>query len=166
MAAKTHTGTTLEIQEANGAYRTASPDEIIHAARSAVNRRFRRGKALSSPADSRDFLKLRLAHLEHEVFAVLWLDNRHRVLGFEELFRGTIDGSSVHPREVVKSALQKNAAACILAHNHPSGISEPSRADLSLTRRLSDALALVDVRVLDHIVVAEDCTSFAERGLI
>jgi len=166
MTAKTHTGITLAIQEANGTYRTASPDEIIHAARSAINRRFCRGKVLSSPTDSQNFLKLRLAHLEHEVFAVLWLDNRHRVLGFEELFRGTIDGASVHPREVVKSALHHNAAACILAHNHPSGISEPSRADTALTRRLNDALALVDVRVLDHIVVGEDCTSFAERGLI
>ena len=166
MAAKTHTGLTLEIQEANGTYRTASTDEIIHAARSAINRRFRRGKALSSPKDSRDFLKLRLAHLEHEVFAVLWLDNRHRVLGFEELFRGTIDGASVHPREVVKSALQKNAAACILAHNHPSGISTASKADCAITRRLTDALSLIDVRVIDHIIVGEDCLSFAEAGLL
>ena len=166
MADKTHTGITLEIQEANGTYRTASADEIIHAARSAINRRFRRGTALTSPADSRDFMKLRLAHLEHEVFAVLWLDNRHRVLGFEELFRGTIDGASVHPREVVKSALQKNAAACILAHNHPSGVSTASNADRAITRRLNDALSLVDVRVLDHIIVAEDCLSFAEAGLL
>jgi len=166
MAAKTHTGITLEIQETNGAYRSASPDEIIHAARSAINRRFRRGKALSSPADSRDFLKLRLAHLEHEVFAVLWLDNRHCVLGFEELFRGTIDGSSVYPREVVKSALNSNAAACILAHNHPSGVSTASNADRSITSRLKKALSLIDVRVLDHIIIGEDCFSFAETGLL
>jgi len=166
MAAKIHTGTTLEIQDSNGSYRTASADEIIHAARSAINRRFRRGKALSSPADSRDFLKLKLAHLEHEVFAVLWLDNRHRVLGFEELFRGTIDGSSVYPREVVKSALHHNAAACILAHNHPSGVSTASNADRSITSRLKDSLSLIDVRVLDHIIVGEDCLSFAETGLL
>jgi DNA repair protein RadC len=166
MAAKTQTGITLVIQETNGTYRSASSDEIIYAARSAINRRFRRGKALSSPADSRDFLKLRLAHLEHEVFAVLWLDNRHRFIGFEELFRGTIDGSSVHPREVVKSALRYNAAAGILAHNHPSGVSTASDADRAITRRLADALSLVDVRVLDHIIVAEDCLSFAESGLL
>ena len=166
MAAKTHIGITLEIQETNGTYRTASADEIIYAARSAINRRFRRGRALSSPADSRDFLKLRLAHLEHEVFAVLWLDSRYRIIGFEELFRGTIDGSSVHPREVVKSALHHNAAACILAHNHPSGISTASNADRSITRRLTDSLSLIDVRVLDHIIVGEDCLSFAETGLL
>jgi len=111
-------------------------------------------------------MKLHLAHLDHEVFAVLWLDNRHRVLSFEELFRGTIDGASVHPREVVKAALSHNAAACILAHNHSSGVSEPSQADVSLTSRLREALSLVDLRVLDHIVVGEDCTSFAERGLL
>ncbi len=166
MAAKKHTSITLEIQEINGAYRTASPDEIIHAARSAINRRFRRGKALSSPADSRDFLRLKLAHLEHEVFAVLWLDNRHHVIGFEELFRGTIDGSSVYPREVVKSALNSNAAACILAHNHPSGNSTASNADRSITSRLKGALSLIDVRILDHIIVGEECLSFAETGLL
>ena len=166
MAAKTHTVITLEIQESNGAYRTASPDEIIHAARAAINRRFRRGKALSSPLDSQDFLKLRLAHLEHEVFAVLWLDNRHCVIGFEELFRGTIDGSSVYPREVVKSALNRNAAACILAHNHPSGNSIASNADRSITHRLKNALSLVDVRVLDHIIVGKECLSFSETGLL
>jgi DNA repair protein RadC len=166
MAAQTHTKTTLVIQEANGTYRAASTEEILDAARSAINRRFRRGKAITSPAESQEFLKLRLAHLEHEVFAVLWLDNRHRFIQYDELFRGTIDGSSVHPREVVKSALRHNAAACILAHNHPSGISAASNADRSITRRLVDALALVDVRVLDHIIVAEDCLSFAETGLL
>ena len=107
-----------------------------------------------------------LALINCEVFTVLWLDTRHRVLGFEELFRGTIDGSSVHPREVVKSALHKNAAACILAHNHPSGISTASNADRAITRRLKDALSLIDVRVLDHIIVGEDCLSFAEAGLL
>ncbi len=166
MAAKIHTDTTLEIQEANGTYRMALPDEIIYAAKSAINRRFQRGKALSSPADSQDFLKLRLAHLEHEVFAILWLDNRHRVLGFEELFRGTIDGSSVYPREVLKSALHHNAAACILSHNHPSGVSIASNADRSITSRLKKALSLIDVRVLDHIIVGQDCLSFAETGLL
>jgi DNA repair protein RadC len=166
MAAQTHTKTTLVVQETNGTYRAASSDEILDAARSAINRRFRRGKAITSPAESQDFLRLRLAHLEHEVFSVLWLDNRHRFIQYEELFRGTIDGSSVHPREVVKSALRHNAAAGILAHNHPSGVSTASDADRAITRRLVDALALVDVRVLDHIIVAEDCLSFAESGLL
>ena len=166
MATRTHTGTALQVQDPNGTYRTASDEEVLHAARSTINRRFRRGKALTSPADSREFLRIRLAHLEHEVFAILWLDNRHRVIAFEELFRGTIDGASVHTREVVKSALGHNAAACIIAHNHPSGVSEPSRADETITRRLKDSLALIEVRVLDHIIVGEDCVSFAERGLL
>jgi DNA repair protein RadC len=160
------TDATLQVQDLFGAYRPASADEIIHAAQTAINRRFRRGMALTSPLASREFLKLRLATIEHEVFAVLWLDNRHRVISFDVMFRGTIDGASVHPREVVKAALGHNAAACVLAHNHPSGVGEPSHADRAITTRLRDALALVDVRVLDHIIVAEDCTSFAERGLL
>ena len=124
MATRTHTdtGTALQVQDPNGTYRTASDEEVLHAARSTINRRFRRGKALTSPADSQEFLRIRLAHLEHEVFAVLWLDNRHRLIAFEELFRGTIDGSSVHSREVVKSALGHNAAACIVAHYVPGNI--------------------------------------------
>jgi len=122
---------------------------------------------LSSPSETRDYLRLRLEALEHEVFACLFLDNRHRVIRFEELFRGTIDGASVHPREVVKRALRHNAAAVILAHNHPSGVAEPSQADRALTRRLQDALGLVEVRVLDHFVIgAGVSTSFAERGLL
>jgi DNA repair protein RadC len=126
-----------------------------------------RGDALSSPADTRAFLASTLRDRSHEVFCCLFLDNRHRVLGFEELFRGTIDGASVHPREVVKRVLALNAAAVILAHNHPSGVAEPSRADQALTRRLQDALALIDVRVLDHFVVGDgEMTSFAETGLL
>ena len=122
---------------------------------------------LDNPATTRRFLASRLRHLPYEVFACLLLDNRHRVITFEELFRGTIDGASVHPREVVRLVLRFNAAAVILAHNHPSGVAEPSRADILLTRRLIDALGLVDVRVLDHVVVGEgDGVSLAERGLI
>jgi DNA repair protein RadC len=102
-----------------------------------------------------------------EVFCCLFLDNRHRLIAFDELFRGTIDGASVHPREVVRQALQRNAAAVILAHNHPSGVAEPSQADELITHRLKDALALVDIRVLDHLIVGDSrCTSFAERGLL
>ena len=120
-----------------------------------------------NPRATRDYLRLQLAPRDHEVFAILFLDNRHRVIEFVPLFRGTIDGASVHPREVVKEALSRNAAAVILAHNHPSGVAEPSQADELITNRLRDALALVDVRVLDHFVVTGDAiVSFAERGLL
>src|SRR5690625_2586637 len=123
--------------------------------------------AMTSPAATREFLRARLRDLPHEVFCCLYLDTRHRVLDFEELFRGTIAGASVHAREVVKQALAKNAAAVIFAHNHPSGVAEPSDAGRRLTRRLADALALVDVRVLDHFVVGDGApVSFAERGLL
>ncbi len=126
-----------------------------------------RGDALTSPAETRHYLSAQLRHREHEVFACLFLDNRHRVLGYEELFFGTIDGASVHPREVVRRCIAHNAAAVILAHNHPSGVAEPSRSDEEITRRLKEALILVDVRVLDHMVVGDgDITSLAERGLI
>jgi len=129
--------------------------------------RLRRGAALSSPADTRNFLAARLRPYQYEVFACLFLDNRHRVICFEELFRGTIDGASVHPREIVRRALEHNAAAIIVAHNHPSGVAEPSGADRSLTRRLKEAVALVDVRLLDHFVVGDgEVVSFAERGWI
>lgn len=126
-----------------------------------------RGDALTSPDDTRRYLSARLRGYGHEVFAALFLDNRHRVIAFEELFSGTIDGASVHPREVVKRALSHNAAALILAHNHPSGVAEPSRADESITRRLREALALVEIRVLDHLIVGDgEIVSLAERGLI
>jgi len=124
------------------------------------------GETLTSPKATSDFLKLSLSRFEHEVFAVVFLDNRHRVIAFEEMFRGTIDGASVHPREVVKEALKQNAAAVIFAHNHPSGVAEPSQADISITNRLKEALAIVDVRVLDHFVVGDSVVSFAERGMI
>jgi len=120
----------------------------------------------TSPDDSKAFVKLQLATLEHEVFACMFLDNQHRVITFKQMFRGTIDGASVYPREVVKEALAHNAAAVIFAHNHPSGVAEPSQADQQITKRLKDALALVDVRVLDHLVVGQEVVSFAERGLL
>lgn len=125
------------------------------------------GTGLESPADTRNFLRARLRDYPHEVFACLFLDNRHRVIAFEELFRGTIDGASVYPREVAKACLQHNAAAVIFAHNHPSGVAEPSRADRQITSRLKKGLALLEIRVLDHFIVAERGTvSFAEKGLI
>lgn len=126
-----------------------------------------KGAALTSPQSVRNLLRLKLEGLEAEVFAVLFLDNQHRLIEYRAMFYGTIDSASVYPREVVKAALYNNAAACILAHNHPSGISEPSQSDLALTRKLKEALALVDIRVLDHLVVGQrEITSFAERGLL
>ncbi|MEJ2344103.1 MAG: DNA repair protein RadC [Gammaproteobacteria bacterium] len=126
-----------------------------------------RADALQNPADTRRYLSAQLRDRGREVFACLFLDNRHRVIRFEELFHGTINGASVHPREVVKRALFHNAAAVILAHNHPSGVAEPSRADLALTTRLREALAVLDVVVLDHIIVGDGAAvSLAERGQI
>jgi DNA repair protein RadC len=147
--------------------RPATATEIISAARRAMTRRIRRGAALDSPRAVREFLTIKLGALEHELFAVLLLDNRHRLIEYVELFRGTIDGASVYPREVVKLALARNAAAVVLAHPHPSGAAEPSQADELVTQRLRDALALVDIRVLDHIIIAGgEAMSFAERGLL
>jgi DNA repair protein RadC len=126
-----------------------------------------RGAALGSSRDTREYLKACLRDLEHEVFCALFLDNRHRVLAFEELAAGTLNGTAVYPREVVKRALRHNAAAVIFAHNHPSGVAEPSRADELLTQRLKEALALVEIRVLDHVVVGDgEWVSFSERGLL
>jgi DNA repair protein RadC len=124
------------------------------------------GPPLTSPRLAADYLLAQLRDRDHEVFCCLYLDNRHRLIGFEELFKGTIDGASVHPREVVKQALARRAAAVILAHNHPSGVAEPSRADEAITARLRDALALVDIRVVDHVIVGDGvCVSLAERGI-
>ena len=125
------------------------------------------GEAIRSPSDTETFLQAKMRHLGHELFCCLYLDNRHRVLRFDEMFRGTIDGTSVYPREVVKEALRINAAAVILAHNHPSGVAEPSQADERITRRLKSALELVDIRLLDHLIIGDGrATSLAARGLI
>jgi DNA repair protein RadC len=147
----------------------ADEDVLIRQAMAILERRMRRvqdPQTLSSPDLAQRYLRLRLGTLEHEVFGVLWLDHKHRVLAIEELFRGTLDGATVHPREVVKQALKVNAGACLIWHNHPSGISEPSPSDRLLTQRLKDALSLVEVRVLDHIIVGETCTSLAEEGIL
>jgi DNA repair protein RadC len=150
-----------------GPARYAQLQGVLELARRHWQAQLQREDVLDNPETTRRFLGSRLRHRPHEVFACLFLDNRHRVIAFEELFQGTIDGASVHPREVVRRVLHHNAAAVILAHNHPSGVAEPSRADVALTRRLTDALALVDVRVLDHVVVGEGPgVSFAERGMI
>jgi DNA repair protein RadC len=150
-----------------GETRRASTDEILAAARSIMSRKVRRGTSMASPRLVKDFLSIKLGTLEHETFCVLLLDKRHRLIEYVELFRGTIDGASVHPREVVKLALARNAAALLLAHPHPSGVAEPSQADELITQRLKDALSLVDIPVLDHLIIAGgDIVSMAERGLI
>jgi DNA repair protein RadC len=160
----------FKINETTKDYTTTRPvtaDEIVATAIDILAVRLPHTDALTNPDDVKKYLVTQFADLEHEVFACLFLDTRHRVIRYAEMFRGTIDGCSVHPREVVKAALTANAAAVILAHNHPSGVAEPSRADTQLTRRLTDALALVDVRILDHLVVGgAETVSFAERGLL
>lgn len=148
-----------------------SDDSIIEQAIKLIQSKLKTpGMVLTSPTLVRDYLILHLAQFEEEHFSMLLLDSQHKVIGFENIFRGTIDGASVYPREVVKTALAHNAAAVILAHNHPSGNPEPSNADIQLTKRLTESLALVDVRVLDHIIVG-GCSqtltvSLAERGLL
>jgi DNA repair protein RadC len=150
-----------------GAAKYTQLQAVLEMARRYLGEELQRNVSLTSPADSRDYLQARLRHYPYEVFSCLFLDNRHRVIEFEELFRGTIDGASVHPREVVRRALQHNAAALILAHNHPSGVAEPSEADRCITHRLRDALALVDIRILDHFIVGEGPpVSMAELGLL
>ncbi|MHA6896399.1 RadC family protein [Ralstonia pseudosolanacearum] len=157
----------LSVRDAQGCYQLATADQILEAARQVIDRKMSRGAEFSGPAAVKEYLQVKLAGFEHEVFAVLLLDAQHRLIEYIEMFRGTIDGAVVHAREVVKEALRHNAAAVILAHNHPSGNPEPSAADKALTLRLREALALVEIRMLDHIVVAgAKTTAFAERGLL
>ena len=139
----------------------------LELARRSLAEQLQQKPSLGNPRDSGDYLRARLRHLPYEVFGCLYLDNRHRVLGFEELFRGTVDGASVHPREVVRACLRHNACAVIFAHNHPSGVAEPSAADRAITHELRDALQLVGVRVLDHLVIGNgEPVSMAARGLL
>lgn len=150
-----------------GPARYAALQAVLELARRHYRERMQTGPVLANPCNTRDYVRMQLRDLHHEVFCCLFLDNRHRVIGFEELFRGTIDGATVHPREVVKRALARNAAAVILAHNHPSGVAEPSQADEFITRRLKESLALVDISVLDHLIVGDGhCESLAEKGLL
>lgn len=138
---------------------------VLEMARRHSLERLQRADALQNPDDTRAYISARIRHYPAEVFACLFLDSRNRVIAFEELFHGTIDGASVYPREVLRRCMTHNAAAVILAHNHPSGIAEPSQADIRLTRRLSETLALIDVRVLDHLIVGDgEISSLAERG--
>ena len=155
---------TLYVRDASG-YREANAKDVIACAQGLIAQRYRAGaRVMDSPHRTREYLKLQFGALDHEVFGCLFLDSRHRLIAVETLFRGTIDGASVHPREVVKAAIQHGAAACILFHNHPSHLSTPSQADELITQRLKDALALIDVRLLDHLIIGERCFSFAEAG--
>ena len=157
----------LLVRDVDGQYRVASADEVLSQAWGVLADRVKPGVTLSSPQDVKDYLRLAIGMLEYEVFCVVFLDAQHRVIELRQMFRGTVTQTSVYPREVVKESLQLNAAAVILAHNHPSGAAEPSRADEYLTQTLKTALQLVDVRVLDHLVVtANAVVSFAECGLI
>lgn len=146
---------------------TCNEDLILQQAQSIIENRYIRGQQLLSSQAVREYLKFKLAPLEHEVFGVLLLDNQHRVLTYQELFRGTLNAVNVYPREIVKLSLQYNAGALILVHNHPSGEPEPSGADRDITQKLKLALDLVDVQVLDHLIVAgTQVVSMAERGLV
>lgn len=149
-----------------GSAKYAQLQAVLEMANRHLFEQLSRGDALCSPQETRQYLSAQLSNYPHEVFACLFLDNKNRVIAFEKMFHGTIDNASVYPREVVKMALKKNAAAAIFAHNHPSGVAEPSIADEKITERLKDALSLVDIRVLDHFVVGDEVVSFAERGLI
>ncbi|MGK0269589.1 MAG: DNA repair protein RadC [Cocleimonas sp.] len=141
-------------------------DKVLEAAAEILAAKALRGDPFCNPNATKDFLSYKLCGYEREVFGVMLLNNKHQLLEFKELFFGTIDTASVYPREVVKAVLQANAAAVIFAHNHPSGNAEPSEADKRITKRLKDALALIDVQVLDHIVVGQEPVSFAERGYL
>jgi DNA repair protein RadC len=158
------------LKDSKGNYRLTGKTteyDVLTAAEGILQSKLERLGSIGNPSDASNFLRMRLGGLSHEEFHIMWLDNRHRILGIEKLFTGTIDGASVYPREVVRAALNINAAAAILSHNHPSGVAEPSASDRAITRELIEALKLVGVRVLDHLVVAAgNVTSMAGRGLM
>jgi len=168
MTKRTHSlDSSLLVRDVAGDYRPANADEVLQAAQRVLAGQMRGCEALTSPQVVRDFLRVKLGTLEHEVFGVIHLDAQNRVIDYAEMFRGTVSQTSVYPREVVKEALARNSAALLLVHNHPSGAAEPSRADEMLTRTLKSALALGDVRGRDHLIVAgSTIVSFAERGLL
>ena len=140
---------------------------VIALALKVLSNRYRPGRVFTAPRDIQQFLRLKLSGRRNEVFGIVYLDTRHRLIGMAELFHGTVDGSTVYPRVVVQSTLENNAAAVILFHNHPSGVAEPSEADRNITQKLGQALDLVDIRLLDHIVVTDGaCVSLAERGWV
>ena len=139
---------------------------VVEMSRRYLQERIQRGDVMENVNDVKHYLQSQLQASPCEIFACLFLDNKHRVISYEELFKGTVNSASVHPREVVRHAIRHNAVAIVLAHNHPSGIAEPSHSDIQITSRLKDALALIDVRLLDHFIIGDEITSFAERGLL
>ena len=157
----------LMVRDAQGHYLLATAEQVLEAARQVIEHKMQRGASFTSPAAVKEYLCAKLAGYEHEVFAVLFLDTKHRLIEYVEMFHGTIDGASVYPRAVLKRAIEHNCSAVIFAHNHPSGVTEPSHADKAITTRLKSVLELVDVRVLDHFIVGEGTPfSFAEAGLL
>jgi len=161
------TGSPLYVRGRSSRYRPATTDQIVEAARQVIDQRLQRGASFRDPAISREYFCDKLGGLEREVFAAAFLDTRHRLIEFVELFQGTVDGAEVHPRELVRQALLRNAAAVIVGHNHPSGDVEPSAANRAVTIRLKQALALVDVRLLDHVIVGgSNSLALAERGWV
>lgn len=147
-------------------FNEAAQQAVLAAAEGILKERLKRQGRISNPTDATDYLRTRLGGLRHEEFHVLWLDCRHHILDCQRLFVGTVDGASIYPREVVRAALDANASAAILAHNHPSGIAEPSAADRAVTKELRDALNLIGVRVLDHVIVGSECVSMASLGFL
>jgi DNA repair protein RadC len=157
----------LKVKDCSGRYRVIPNDSIIAAAQELLEARVNQQEVFSKPDRVKSFLLQKLGHFNYEVFAVLFLDAQHRLIQYQEMFRGTVNQTAVYPREVAKLALEFNACAVILTHNHPSGSSEPSSSDLLLTRGIKESLALFEIRVLDHLIVARQQTlSFAERGLL
>ena len=157
----------LYARNENGRYQKATRAQILSAANSEIDSMFSRESVLlEDPNMVKDWLRTRLSHYSNEVFGVLWMDNRHRAITFEEIAHGTINSATVSPREIVRSAIEYNAAACILAHNHPSGVAKPSDADIQITKVAKESLHLIGTRTLDHIIVAEDTYSFAEHRMI
>jgi len=157
----------LFIRRADGSVEAASSQDVLTAARAVLAHRVRRGALLQSPQQVGEYLTMRLGHLDYECFGLILLDGRHRVIDCVELFRGTIDGAAVYPREVVRLALDKRAAAAVAYHNHPSGVNEPSAADELITKKLVQALSAIEVRLLDHLVLAgSEVLSFAQKGLL
>lgn len=158
---------TLLVREGVGQYRVPTPDEVLFSAWALLAEQVKPGRTLGTPQDVQDYLRLEIGPLECEVFGAVFLDAQHRIIDLRNIFRGTVSETSVYPREIVKESLACNAAALILFHNHPSGLAEPSRADEYITQTLKSALALVDVRVLDHLIVGQtQVVSMAERGLV
>ncbi len=154
----------LYIKDLCGVYQPAPKETILSVARRLSGYQFRRGAAIASPIAAKEAIGLKLTGLEYELFGCLFLDTRHQVLAWREMFRGSVSRTTVHPREIVKEALSLNAAAVILAHNHPSGGIEPSKDDIELTHTLTEILKVIEVRVLDHLIVGDEVVSLSETG--